>query len=153
MHGTPELNATELERRRQIEAARAMKDDGDGQRRILSLNRSTGGTPPMPRVSPPRKQNVLTGHQAFLKSLEKSGADMVVEKLNGVIYYGKIRHSDKFSITLYVTDILEPNSPSPLPAKPTPRDRVIFKHDISEFYTTTPPAPVPDHRTEEGHAV
>jgi len=38
----------------------------------------------------------------------------------------------------------------------TTTDRVIFKHDISEFHTTTTPRaalPVADANTEEGHAV
>lgn len=82
-----------------------------------STGRQVGAARPAP----------LKGHEAFLKALEFAGAILVVEKVSsGDKVSGILRHSDKFSVTIRVV---------------TPGgsiDRVIFKHDISEFYSPTP---------------
>ena len=58
------------------------------------------------------------GHEAFLKALEKSGAQILVEKLSGEKILGVVKHSDKFTISLTTSE---------------GRTRILFKHDISEF--------------------
>lgn len=64
----------------------------------------------------------MNGHEAFLKALIISNADIYVEKCDGKKYTGRIKHADKFTITMNVEG----------------SDRVIFKHDISEFSAVTP---------------
>lgn len=76
----------------------------------------------------------VKGHEAFLKALETSGATIRVEKCDGTIVEGTVKHSDKYTISL--------RQPGP--------DRVIFKHDISEFSPVTPRQPSPDAKAAEG---
>lgn len=60
------------------------------------------------------------GHESFLKALEQSGSKIYIEKISsGSILEGIIKHSDKYTISLLVRG----------------ETRVIFKHDISEFWT------------------
>lgn len=150
-------------RAEQIHAARTMTDGDElAPRRVLHLAvpRSTDRRterPAAPRNAGDMKRPPLKGHEAFLKALELSNADVVVEKVSsGQIYYGKIRHSDKFTITLRTTAIGQADQGAGSMGV-APSDRVLFKHDISEFYTTTAPrqyvAPSADVNTEEGHAV
>jgi len=150
-------DTTDAVRRDQLEAARSMTDDTDAPRRAtLSLASSR----PRPTAgsrsgigAPEKKKNVLKGHEAFLKALEMNGARIEVEKCDGTTYRGILKHTDKYSITLNVTergDVQEDGVFDPVPA----RDRVIFKHDISEFSALThrpnvAPAPAP---TIEGNA-
>lgn len=134
-------------RAQQIEEARRMESEDIGSRRVLHLNRNA----PMSRSAAPRvgdaKRTPLKGHEAFLKALELSGADLVVEKCDGVIYGGKIKHSDKYTITLRTTVRQEHFGVAP--EMTDPLDRVIFKHDISEFYTTTKPRSI--NHADEGN--
>lgn len=68
------------------------------------------------------KKRSPEGHEAFLKMLESSNAIINVEKASsGTVITGTIKHSDKYTIS--VTD-------------EAGQTRVIFKHDISEFWTT-----------------
>lgn len=124
-------------RRTQIEEARRMADAETPARRTITLNPGARVNSNLAtgKKQPPK----LKGHEAFLKALELSGADVVVEKVSsGHVYYGKLKHSDKFTITLHVTAI-HFHAHDSLDKAITPVDRVIFKHDISEFYTTTAP--------------
>ncbi len=142
-------------RQQQIEEARRMEsgDEAPGARRVLHLNRPAGYTRPAGgRNAGDAKRPPLKGHEAFLKALELSNADVVVEKCDGVIYGGKLKHSDKYTITLRTTSRQDHRDAAPVVNEPV--DRVIFKHDISEFHTTSKPrSVVPDLNTEEGHAV
>lgn len=70
-----------------------------------------------PSAKRPSQAPKLTGHEAFLKALEKSEACIVVEKISGEVFSGKVKHSDKYTISV------EFNGTT----------RVLFKHDISEF--------------------
>ena len=134
-------------RRDQLEAARSMPDDTEAPRRT-TLRLAPGASRPTVggRGSGgviEKKKNVLKGHEAFLKALEMNGARIEVEKCDGTMYRGILKHTDKYSITLNVTErgtVDEPELFDPISA----RDRVIFKHDISEFSALThrPNAPV-----------
>lgn len=113
------------------EARRRASEEGEAiqPRRTLSVAR-TDTRPARANEAPGRKPGgpatrvPLKGHEAFLKALELSGADVVIEKISsGAKMTGRIKHSDKFTVTLRSDDGIE---------------RVIYKHDISEFYTTTP---------------
>lgn len=119
-------------RREQIQAGRAMRDEERSERRTLSPR--TGYQ--RPNTARAKDKSPLKGHEAFLKALELSGARVKLEKCDGTIIEGTVRHSDKFTISM----------------NDGARDRVIFKHDISEFSALTPRV-VPDSKTEEGHAV
>lgn len=80
------------------------------------------------------------GHEAFLKALETSGAQIEVEKMSGEKLIGRVKHSDKFTISLRVE------------SGGVVRDRVLFKHDLSEFSAISPrPAQTPPDADEEGH--
>ncbi len=62
----------------------------------------------------------LKGHEAFLKALEVSGATVFFEKASsGVTIEGVVKHSDKYTVSVQCGD----------------QTRVLFKHDISEFWT------------------
>jgi len=84
-----------------------------------------------------KKKNVLKGHEAFLKALEINGARIEVEKKDGILYRGVLKHTDKYTITLHVTEQghVEDGEEFSLVEG---RDRVIFKHDMSEFSALTP---------------
>ena len=133
-------------RREQIEAARRMADGPDADMDALPTPRPTLTV----RRNVPRGEGVerargaashlkpvtLRGHEAFLKALEFSGAVVVVEKISdGSKIRGTLKHSDKYTLTV--------RSSSTEDGVPVTRERVIFKHDISEFYSLTP-------RTEVG---
>lgn len=71
-----------------------------------------------------------TGHEAFLKALETSGATITLEKASsGAVIAGTVRHSDKFTVSVLSEGTV----------------RVIFKHDISEFSAS----PAPDRLSKE----
>lgn len=64
------------------------------------------------------------GHEAFLKALETSGTEIRVEKMSsGDILIGRVKHSDKYTITLQVMHTADDRY----------TNHVLFKHDISEF--------------------
>lgn len=130
-------------RQAQIQAARQMGDeiDPDGNPDAVPATRATltlrrhhgpgGGAGRGRTALPPPRQVTLRGHEAFLKALEFSGAVLVVEKISdGSKIRGVLKHSDKFTLTLRVEDKDGET--------PVIRERVIFKHDISEFYSLTP---------------
>lgn len=123
-------------RSEQIAIGRQISDDVESPgtvRRTLSLSRTYDGrAESRSATSAPRKINAparvpLKGHEAFLKALELSGADVVIEKVSsGEAVEGKLKHSDKYTVTI-----------RSMSKDDKLIDRVIFKHDISEFYTTT----------------
>lgn len=84
------------------------------------------------------------GHEAFLKALETSGAEIEIEKCDGNKIRGFVKHSDKYTVSVRC---------EAAPGSGIFKDRVIFKHDISEFSAVSPRAAVPDSKTEEGYAV
>jgi hypothetical protein len=138
-----------IERERQIAHARdlaAAEQAMPAPRRTISVTNTAGnfdrrGTAQAHHFDgverrKPVNRAPLAGHEAFLAALRQSNADLVVEKMTtGDIYYGKLRHSDKFTLTMNVTAIRRTDGGV---EQVDPCDRVIFKHDISEFYTTTP---------------
>jgi sRNA-binding regulator protein Hfq len=75
------------------------------------------------------KKEALKGHEAFLKALETSGAVISIEKCDGTKLEGVVKHSDKYTISVRQTTTMTNGSYV---------DRVIFKHDISEFSAVTP---------------
>lgn len=138
-------SADEALRAQQIQDARSMADDEGAPRRTLHVVKPYSGhtARPATRNASDNKRPPLKGHEAFLKALELSNADVVVEKCNDVIYKGKLKHSDKYTITLRTVN-----------DDASTTDRVIFKHDISEFHTTTAPRTVThDTNSTEGQAV
>ena len=92
----------------------------------LEAGRHLGGTLRAATVlrTQPRKTKsapVPKGHEAFLKALESSGATVYFEKVSsGAVVKGLLKHSDKFTVS-----VLEDGG----------QTRVLFKHDISEFWT------------------
>lgn len=119
-------SSTDAVRREQIaEGARMAREDRGGGDNFSFPNR-----PLLPRRTLVKKPggSAPKGHEAFLKALETSGAEIRVEKKSsGDIVVGTVKHSDKFSITVKVA-VGEGQFES----------RVIFKHDISEFRALTP---------------
>jgi sRNA-binding regulator protein Hfq len=70
---------------------------------------------PAPRVKP---KNAPTGHQAFLKALQDSGAEIeVYMRDDETVLVGKIRAADAFTISLEVKGWTH----------------VVFKHAIQQF--------------------
>lgn len=81
------------------------------------------------RTFAPKKKPEVKGHEAFLKALEESGKEQgtqveIEKKSTGEKVTGVVRCSDHFTITVRVT---QPGGDAAF------IDRVIFKHDISEF--------------------
>lgn len=117
-------STTDAERDIQMQEARRMSAAESAQqpvqpRRTLHAKRT-------PQARPERAVAAPKGHEAFLKMLESSGATISVEKLDGSVVIGTVKHSDKYTITMRTT----------FEGKPT--ERVLFKHDISEFSAITP---------------
>lgn len=107
----------EAVRREQREiGSRMAREDGAEQivpRRTLHASKSSS----FPKKAKPQ------GHEAFLKALETSGSEVEVEKKSsGDKLIGTVKHSDKYTITLRQVD-----------AEGNTTNRVLFKHDISEF--------------------
>jgi hypothetical protein len=133
----------DIERQTQIEEMRRLGEgrQGEGIRRTLSLSPS-GNTnyngqarrPQSPKGKPAGKP--VVGHEAFLRALSHSGANVVLEKISsGNTYQGQLKHSDAYTVTMLVTSVKHNNN-DVFESVP-PFERVIYKHDISEFYTTT----------------
>jgi sRNA-binding regulator protein Hfq len=71
-----------------------------------------------PRASRPKPKAAPSGHQAFLKALQDSGAEIEVHLLDtDEVLVGKIRAADAFTISLEVKGVAE----------------VVFKHAIQRF--------------------
>lgn len=137
-------------RAQQVAEARRMAQSEGIPRKTLGVRSGYTGTATK-RPAPGSKP--LKGHEAFLKALVESGADVEVEKCDGMSYRGKIKHADKYTITLHAVAFWEPGG-TKWNDFDAPRDRVLFKHDISEFSALTArPNSSPDSKTEEGHAV
>jgi sRNA-binding regulator protein Hfq len=133
-----EMDAAELRRQQAEEGRRMAEAEKTVQRPTLKL--APRGQVPTRAARDAAPTVKAKGHEAFLKALQLSHADVVIEKMNGDVYYGKIKHSDKFTVTINVVRIQRQNVPGVEITEAY--DRVIFKHDISEFYTTTPPVHV-----------
>lgn len=86
---------------------------------ISSLHRPVlAARKPLPNFEVPK------GHEAFLKALEASNATVVFEKASsGEKVSGKIKTSDKHTVSVQTES----------------GTRVIFKHDISEFFAVPRP--------------
>jgi len=131
-------------RREQIEEARRMAEsEGIAPRRTLSVKAGYESRMDNRNAPPARKpagKTQLKGHEAFLKALELSGADVEIEKTDGTIYRGKVKHADKYTITINVAAAghYEEDGHEFMPHYCVARDRVVFKHDISEFSALTP---------------
>ena len=121
-------------RAQQIADGRRMANEegGEAGHRTLSLARRPNNKHQRAAVE---KRSALKGHEAFLKALELSGADVIIEKLSGVTYRGKLKHSDKFTLTVAVKEVGHAEDYGLCDFKPllSVQDRVVFKHDISEF--------------------
>lgn len=79
-----------------------------------------------------KKGNAPKGHEAFLKALELSRTRIELEKCDGTLYRGLIKHTDRYTLTVCVTDVAYSGGGAGfVPVEP--RDRTIFKHAISEF--------------------
>lgn len=105
-------------------------------RRPIDVGQRPAAAPAAGLVERRKAPRQLDGHEAFLKALQLSNADVVIEKVSsGYVYFGKLRHTDKWSVTMNVTAIQYGSDGDKIEVAPA--DRVIFKHDISEFYTTT----------------
>jgi sRNA-binding regulator protein Hfq len=86
-----------------------------GIKETISINKRTAPKP----VGAPK------GHEAFLKSLETAGSVVTIQELDtDELLIGTIKHSDKYTISLKVTD------------SETKRYQVyvIFKHAIKKFW-------------------
>jgi sRNA-binding regulator protein Hfq len=102
--------------RDQIRFASTMNDNPTRE------GRTQGSKPPMSKKSVAPK-----GHEAFLKALESSGSQVQVEKISsGELVIGQVKHSDKYTVTMRIMN-----------ADGSHINRVLFKHDISEFSSIT----------------
>lgn len=69
---------------------------------------------------------LTTGHDSVIKAIKDQGRHLTVEKMSsGEKVTGLIVGRDKYTVTLLAT----------VEGKAAPVRRVIFKHDISEFYS------------------
>lgn len=85
-----------------------------------------------PRISAkPRAPKKPEGHEAFLKMLETSKAEIKVTTLYGDVYTGIVRHSDKYTISIKNGD---------------EGTVVFFKHGIEQF---EPIEPAPNKENPE----
>jgi sRNA-binding regulator protein Hfq len=115
-------------------------------RRILGVKPGHDSRRPVP-VKRPVVAAAPKGHEAFLKALETSGAEIVIEKCDGTKVRGAVIHSDKYTVSVRTY------ADSMASGDKVRVDRVIFKHDISEFSAISPRVVPTDSHTEEGHAV
>lgn len=148
LHHTGRATPADIERQAQIEEMRRLGEgrQGEGVRRTLSVSQSgnpryTPSTPAQTRTErpkPPFKSGKpVIGHEAFLRALSHSGANVILEKISsGNTYQGQLKHSDAYTVTMLVTSVKKVDSYDHFEPVP-PFERVIYKHDISEFYTTT----------------
>lgn len=107
MYPVPKLFNAEERAQQTAEGARLARQEG-----TLTLRQAQKKPS---KVAPPK------GHEAFLRALETSEAIIRIEKCDGTIVQGLIKHSDKFTISIRTV------------TSAGHVDRVIFKHDISEF--------------------
>jgi sRNA-binding regulator protein Hfq len=121
-------NMTEEQRLQIEEGKRLAREESN----VHSFSpRSTLTARQKPVIKKPTQVAPLKGHEAFLKALETTNARITVEKCDGSIIKGTVKHSDHFTISIRCE---------------TGKDRVVFKHDISEFSATpaVKPAAQPD---------
>jgi len=72
----------------------------------------------------------VVGHEAFLKALENSGAPIEIWLESGVdCFIGKIKHSDKFTISLEARTRIEEGVAREMNGQTV----VVFKHSIAYF--------------------
>lgn len=124
---------SEIQREQAAEGARMMRNEGvdpivyrKEPKRTFSPNKAKNPTTVKPR-----------GHEAFLKQIETSGGQITLEKMSsGEKVTGRVKCSDKYTVTIKQA----------LPDGIF-RDRVIFKHDISEF--SAEPVPGDEVTSEE----
>jgi len=129
----------DAERQAQIEEARRLAaQETPPARRTITLTLNDGAKRPQKDQAPIKRPGgkPVVGHEAFLRALCHSGANVIIEKVSsGQQYQGKLKHSDSYTVTMLVASIKQPNDDEFVTV--TPVERVIYKHDISEFYTTT----------------
>ena len=106
----------------QRDAARLMGDDGDFSNLQLK-RRPTLMVVPKVKTTKPASKVSLKGHEAYLKALEGSGSIVKFEKMSsGDTVIGAVKTSDKYTVSLQTKE----------------GTRVLFKHDISEFFVAAP---------------
>lgn len=117
----------------ELEARRVREMQAEEGRRLANQEEAPQPRRTLSVVSRPAQKKPqkapLKGHHAFLKALELSSATIRLEKMSGDIVVGQVKHSDEYTVTIHAKD-----------AEGEMRDRVIFKHDISEFSALTPKA-------------
>ena len=110
-----------VRREQAAEGTRMAREERDGEARSRIYGNHQG-------VRLSKKPSAPKGHEAFLKALEVSGTEIEVEKkASGECIVGVVKHSDKYTITLRCVD-----------SAGAVLNRVIFKHDISEFRALAP---------------
>lgn len=81
------------------------------------------------RAAPSRKKSgggkKLQGHEAFLKNLETTAAEVKLQTSAGEIYKGVVKRSDAYTISVHCIGDVTP--------------RVFFKHCIEFFQPVHPP--------------
>ena len=70
-----------------------------------------------------------TGHEAYLKGLQDSGASISIITLAGEKFSGRLKHADKYTVSLEV----------PVANSEATETFVFFKHAIESFSPQTPP--------------
>lgn len=117
-----------------IEGARMAQQEGRTTRPIMTVvSRSKGA---LPRATPAvKKPAAPSGHEAFLKGLEASRASIRANAANGkFIYEGRVKHSDRFSISLEVhrVGLIQVTGVEFSDVTP-PTTLVLFKHALASF--------------------
>lgn len=96
-------------------SAQIYADQRDAARSMMEISMSS-----KPRG---KSKTTPTGHEAYLKALETSGATVTFEKAStGQIVIGSIKTSDKYTVSIQTPE----------------GTRVLFKHDLSEFFVNAP---------------
>jgi sRNA-binding regulator protein Hfq len=77
------------------------------------------------RRKKPTGAKKLQGHEAFLKNLETTGAEVKIQTQHGDLYTGVVKRSDAYTISVHLIGDVTP--------------RVFFKHSIEFFQPVNPP--------------
>jgi len=98
-----------------------MMNDQQIRAEQIESARRQGGTLRTPYNRREKSIQAPKGHEAFLKALEASVAKVYFEKASsGNVIVGTVKCSDKYTVSVIDED---------------GQTRVLFKHDISEFWT------------------
>lgn len=74
-------------------------------------------------------QQELSGHEKYLNALERSKAKVIVTTARGAEFVGRVKHSDKFTVSMECEDFTVPGRTF---------TKVFFKANIESFVPEPP---------------